>query len=274
MAGILSSLFATSKVRTFSTVSTNYPVASGNSLFESIDGLVVKAAGEGANTNLCYKTNIITAPGTWTAGANYPITVSGPFSANWNNKIYGVGGAVVTGVYSTTTAAASWTTEAVLPGTAYWHTTTNYGPNTGIVKVAGFSTRVSTFNGTAWTATTAFPISGAFNGAADIDGRTYIVGSSTSETNTKGNYSSVGYGSWTVETARAYSSRRNHCTNLDGKLTHLGGETMTNIYTYSGTGGTWTVGIATYSTGGSYNITTEPGVAAYGTTGATVWKYS
>jgi hypothetical protein len=272
VSGTWRQLFSSQKA--FTTMSSSYPVGDKlASLFESIGGNVVKACGESPATNLCYKSNLLAGTITWTQGANYPISVQGPFSAVFNSRIYGVGGAVVSSVYSTTTAASSWTTESSLPVASYWHSTNNYNSGAGIMKVCGFTSNVSTFAGTSWTTQTSMPISGAFNSSTDIAGRTFILGSSQSESNTTGIYSTVGGASYTTETSRPIASRRTYASNIDNKATQVGGEATSNVYIYSGTGGTWSVGISTPYTG-THNATTEGNSICYGTYASTVWRYA
>jgi hypothetical protein len=271
VSGTWRQLFSSQKA--FTTLSSSYPVGFSSSLFESIGGNVVKAAGESPGTNLCYKSNLLAGTITWTQGANYPISVQGPFSSVLNSRIYGVGGAVVSNVYSTTTAASSWTTEASLPVASYWHSTNAYANNTGIMKICGFTNNVATFNGSSWTTRTTFPVSGAFNSSTEVSGRTYIFGSSQSESNTTGGYSTIDGTSYTTETSRPIASRRTYATNIDNRPTQLGGEATSNVYFYSGTGGTWSSGI-TSPYGSTNNTTTESNSICYGTVGTTVWRYS
>lgn len=262
-----------SSARAFTTMSTSYPVSSSSSLFESIGSNVVKAAGEGSNTNLCYKSNLAAGTITWTQGANYPETRQGPFSSVLNSRIYGVAGAVVNTCYSTTTAASSWTTESSLPVSSYWHSTHVYNNLSAIMKVCGFTNNVATFNGSSWTTRTTFPVSGAFNTSTEVNGRTYVMGSSQSESNTTGAYSTIDASSYTTETSMPVATRRTYCSNIDNKPTLLGGINLTTIYTYSGTGGTWSAGISS-PYGSTNNATTENNAICYGTVGTTVWRFA
>jgi hypothetical protein len=273
VAGTWRQLFST--VRAFTGLSNNYPDNKGAIAFEVVGNTGVRFGGEGGGfSNLCYSSDLVNSPATWTAKTNYPTATQGPFGDKIGSTIWGIAGyPSLTGVYGTSNLGTSWTTGATC-SSAYWHQSTYSATLGAIFKCGGFSSVAESFNGTAWTSRTSPPSSTGFGELVEVGTRIYYFGGPGSETNVTTCYSyNASANNWTTETAQPVATRRTYGTNLDNKIIELGGEGLSSAYRYSGTGGTWSVE-SSGSPGGSYTSSTVSGVAAYGSTGTYTWKYA
>jgi len=259
-------------VRAFTGLSNNYPDNKGAVGFEVVGNIGVRFCGEGPFSSLCYSSDLVNSPSTWTAKTNYPAATQGPFGDKIGSTIWGIAGYPATSqVYGTSNTGTSWTTGASCSG-AYWHASTYAAGLSSILKVGGFSSTVESFNGSSWTNRGSSPTSFGFGDLVDLNSRTYYFGGPGSESNSTMCYSYNG-SSWTTETSQPVATRRTYGTNLDDKIIELGGETLSSAYRYSGTGGSWSVATSG-SPGGSYTSSTVSGTAAYGSAGTYTWKYA
>jgi hypothetical protein len=262
-------------VRAFTTLSSNYPDNKGAVTLGVIGTTLLRFSGESPFTNLAYKCDTDTNTTTWTQVTNYPVASQGAFGGVIGSTIWGTAGFPnTTSVYGTSNLGSSWTTGASC-SSSYWHVTTANGCSQlsgAILKAGGFNSTTESFTGSAWTARTSFGSLG-FGMLVDTPSRTYYTGGPGSESNVTTVYSTVGGGSWTTETSQPVATRRTHGTYLDDKITQLGGEGLSFVYVYSGTGGTWTAGISA-AFGGTFTTYTISGKAAYGTGFNLTWKYA
>lgn len=261
-------------VRAFSTLSTNYPDNKGAVMVGVQGSTLLRFSGESPFTNLAYKADVVSSPSTWTQVTNYPTSTQGAFGGIKGTTIWGIAGyPATTSVYGTSNLGTSWTTGASC-SSSYWHAATSNGFSNisgDILKVGGFSSTVESYNGTAWTNRGSTPAGMGFGTLIDSPTRAYYTGGPGNESNSAAVYSYTG-SAWTTETSQPVATRRTYGTALDGKIVQLGGEAVSFIYTYSGTGGSWAAGIA-IGFGSTYTTSTVSAVAAYGSTGTTTWRY-
>jgi hypothetical protein len=265
-----------SVTRAFTTLSTNYPGGYGAVALGVSGTTLVRWSGESPVTAASYKCDVVTSTTTWTAVTNFPVATQGAYGGMISTTMYGMAGYPnLTGVYGTSNLGSSWTTYASC-SSAYWHETTSNGCaqlSGAILKSGGFSSTCESFNGSSWTARTSPSSSQGFGMLVDTPSRTYYTGGPGSESNQANVYSTVGGASWTNETSQPTATRRTYGTNLDSKIVQLGGNAQSSVYIYSGTGGTWSAGIAV-GFGDTYTTHTISPTAAYGTGFQNTWKYA
>lgn len=262
-------------IRAFTTLSTNYPDNKAAVMVGSQGDILLRFSGESPFTNLAYKSDVVNTPTTWTAVTNYPTSTQGAFGGIKGSTIWGMAGyPATTSVYGTSNLGTSWTTGASC-SSAYWHAATSNGCaalSGDILKAGGFTSVTESFNGTSWTSRASTPAGMGFGTLIDSPTRTYYTGGPGNESNSTAVYSFNG-SSWTTETSQPVATRRTYGTSLDGRIVQLGGTSVSVIYTYSGTGGSWAAGIAV-GFGDTYTTSTVSGVAAYGSAYNVTWKYS
>jgi hypothetical protein len=273
VSGTWSQLFTT--VRAFTTLSSNYPDNKGAVTLGVIGTTLLRFSGESPFTNLAYKCDTDTNTTTWTQVTNYPTSTQGAFGGVIGSTIWGMAGyPATTSVYGTSNLGSSWTTGASC-SSSYWHVTTANGCSQlsgAILKAGGFNSDTQSFDGSSWTTRTSQGGLG-FGMLVDTPSRTYYTGGPGSESNQTTVRSTVGGASWTVETSQPVATRRTYGSYLDGKILQLGGEAVSNVYEYSGTGGTWAARIA-IGYGSTYTSYDISGKATYGTGFNTTWKYA
>ena len=261
-------------VRAFTAMSTNYPDPKGAVMVGAQGTTLLRFGGESPFTNLAYKTDV-SNPTVWTQVTNYPTSTQGPHGGIKSGVIWGMAGyPATTQVYGTSNLGTSWTTGASC-SSAYWHATTPEGCaalSGDILKAGGFSSAVESFNGSSWTSRAGAPSSLGFGTFIDSSSRSYYTGGPGNESNSN-TVRSFNGSSWTTETSQPVATRRTYGTSLDNKIVQLGGEAVSTIYTYSGTGGTWSAGIGIIA-GSTYTTSTIAGSAAYGSGFNFTWKYA
>jgi len=261
-------------VRAFTAMSSNYPDPKGAVMIGVQGTTLLRFGGESPFTNLAYKTDVGN-PTVWTQVTNYPAATQGPHGGIKSGTIWGIGGYPATSqVYGTSNLGTSWTTGASC-SSAYWHATTPNGCaalSSDILKAGGFNSTVESFNGSSWTNRGSTPSGMGFGTFVDSPSRSFYMGGPGSESNSSTIYSFNG-SSWTTETSQPVATRRTYGTELDDRIIELGGEQLSTTYRYSGTGGTWTAGIAVIA-GSTYTTSTVAGSAAYGSGFNFTWKYA